>query len=268
MSTRLILGFLSGIITLALSVASCSAVSSIKSSLSSSSIPSSNYPVDIIGRVTIANDIIANGTEAPYLHGQDFWIVQVSIRNKSYPNTITPTSSWGFSLESSPSNSAVYVDPNVTQLSSASITQGKSGELTLCCYASIAADPSQYQIVLLSGETAISYGSLVNTNTIAEVYNWDLQKVTQISTSPIIETPSGTYTATIIGIKQTLTFKSKNTLEMYDPVDGETLYTYSISSDGQTLTATNIATNEVTTNSFKYIPSQGLVVLVGISYFK
>jgi hypothetical protein len=54
---------------------------------------------------------------------------------------------------------------------------------------------------------------------------------------------------------------------MYDPEDGDTLYTYSISNDGQSITTTNMVTHETNTNSFEYIPSEDCVVL-GTSYYK
>jgi hypothetical protein len=43
---------------------------------------------------------------------------------------------------------------------------------------------------------------------------------------------------------------------MYDAEDGDTLYTYSISNDGKTITTTNIVTHKTDTNYFQYIPSE------------
>ena len=80
--------------------------------------------------------------------------------------------------------------------------------------------------------------------------------------------PSGTYTASVMGIAQTLTFKSNNTLEINDDFSGKQVGKYSISADGQSITVTNIVTNEVGTVSFKYIKEQECVVFAGVAYFK
>jgi len=81
-------------------------------------------------------------------------------------------------------------------------------------------------------------------------------------------TPSGTYTATEMGLKQTATFEGNKTLEIYDVLDGKMVYTYSISADGQSLTFTNIVTNETGTESYQYIKAQNCVVLGGLAYYK
>jgi len=253
-------------------VVSCGAVSSIKSSLPSASIPSSNYPVDIIGHVTIANEVIANGTEDVLQPGVGWWIVQVSIRNKSYQSPITSKSELAIVFSNNPSNLAgVAID--LVQNSSVSISSGETGELMLGCLAPNGITPSQCQISLWSGSNGISFGNLVATNTAAEIYNWDLQKITQIgtspvSTSPIVQTPSGTYTLTAMGIKQTATFKSNHTLEINDPVEGKNIFTYSISGNGQWITLTNIVTNETGTEAFKYVPAANCVVLNNLEYYK
>jgi len=153
------------------------------------------------------------------------------------------------------------VSVDFAQSTPVSIALGETDELMLCCLAPTGIKPGQCQISLWSGQNAISYGSLTDTNIEVGVYNWDSQKITQL------DNPSGTYTATENGMKATLTFKSNNVLEMYDPEDGDTLYTYSISNDGQSITTTNMVTHETNTNSFEYIPSEDCVVL-GTSYYK
>jgi len=80
--------------------------------------------------------------------------------------------------------------------------------------------------------------------------------------------PSGTYTASAMGISQTITFKGSNTLELNSDLQGKQVATYTISDDGQSITATNIVTNEVGTVSFKYIKDQDCVVLAGVAYYK
>ena len=257
MSKSVILGILSAVLILSLSMASC--VES-ESSFWSTYIPKSSYQVDIIGYVTIADEVIENGTKALLPSEEDFWIMQLKIRNKSFQSPVTPNSSWAIVLAGEPFNTG-GVSVDFAQSTPVSIASGETGELMICCLVPTGIKPGQCQISLWSGQTAISYGNLQDTNIEAGVYNWDLQKITQLND------PSGTYTAIINGMKATLTFKSNNTLEMYDPQDGDTVYTYSISNDGQSITTTNIATHETNTNSFEYIPSEDCVVF-GTSYYK
>ena len=103
MSKILILGVLSIALTLSLLLCSCSVASNIQSSMASPSIPSSSYPVDLIGQVTIANNIIENGKENSPQSGSVYWIIQVSIRNKSSQSPITLNSPWMCVNKSNPS---------------------------------------------------------------------------------------------------------------------------------------------------------------------
>jgi len=81
MSRSVILGILSMVLILSLSMTSC--VQS-ESSFWSTYIPKSSYQVDIIGYATVADEVIANGTEVFPPSEEDFWVLQLKIRNKSY----------------------------------------------------------------------------------------------------------------------------------------------------------------------------------------
>ena len=257
MSRSVILGILSMVLILSLSMSSC--VQS-ESSFWSTYIPKSSYQVDIIGYATVVDEVIANGTEVLPPSEEDFWVLHLKIRNKSFQSPVAANSSWAVILEGEPFNTG-GVSVDFAESTPVSITSGETGELMLCCLAPTGIKPYQCQISLWNGQNAISYGSITDTNIEVGIYNWDLQKITQLNN------PSGTYSATVNGIKATLTFKSNNTLEMYDAEDGDTLYTYSISNDGQTITTTNIVTHKTDTNYFQYIPSEECVVL-GSSYYK
>jgi hypothetical protein len=257
MSKTMILGILSTVLILSLSMTSC--VES-ESNFWSTYIPKSSYSVDVIGYVTVADEVIENGTDTLLPSEENFWIMQLKIRNKSYQSPVTANSPWAIVLEGEPFNTG-GVSVDFAQSTPISIASGETGDLMLCCLAPTGIKPYQCQISLWSGQTAISYGNLQDTNIEVGVYNWDLQKITQLNN------PSGTYTGTVNATKATLTFKSNNILEMYDTEDGDTICTYSISNDGLSITTTNIATHEINTNSFEYIPSEDCVVL-GTSYYK
>jgi len=85
---------------------------------------------------------------------------------------------------------------------------------------------------------------------------------------PNSNTPSGTYSATAMGFTATITFGGNNTLTTYDEFDGKYVFTYSISSDGQSIRLTNVVTNQTDTEPFEYIKAQKCVVFEGTSYFK
>lgn len=48
----------------------------------SSAPPASEYPADIIGHVTIADNIIVGQKEIPPLKDRVYWIIEASVRNK------------------------------------------------------------------------------------------------------------------------------------------------------------------------------------------
>jgi hypothetical protein len=141
--------------------------------------PSSQYPVDIIGRVTIANNVIAGKNE----YKGEFWLVQTSIRNKAYQTPVTSTADWIIGIESKPDSMVGSSIGNFTQ-SPVIIPQGQSGEMILCFGVVSGLNPSDYQICLQGytakeGQIPDSYGKLVNTGTVAEIYDWDSQRVIQ-----------------------------------------------------------------------------------------
>jgi len=108
-------------------------------------------------------------------------------------------------------------------------------------------------------------------------------------------TPSGTYTATVLGIEQTFTFKG-DTITRYDPLGGKAIFKYyftdkelvqinplnpnagyeyqpppsiKVPADkAKTIWMQNISSGEWHPAKFKYIPEQEMIVLWDISYFK
>jgi hypothetical protein len=82
--------------------------------------------------------------------------------------------------------------------------------------------------------------------------------------------PHGTYTATILGIKQTITF-SGDTITRYDVLGGKVILKYRL--NGPATEATDIWIQDVATGAsdrvpFKYIPDQDIVVFGALTYYK
>jgi len=81
------------------------------------------------------------------------------------------------------------------------------------------------------------------------------------------DAPSGTYTATIVGMKSTITFGGGR-LETYNFAEGKRVFKYWISKDGRSIQLTDAVTGTVTTESFAYIREANRVVLGGTAYFR
>ena len=91
------------------------------------------------------------------------------------------------------------------------------------------------------------------------------------SSSSASARPSGTYTATLFGNEQSLTFRG-DVLERYDRLEGKAIFRYTISEDGSTITTTNVVSGVIETLAFKYIKEFECVVLYAgntpIQYYK
>jgi hypothetical protein len=153
--------------------------------------PDSEYPADIIGRVTIADTVLAsnikgNKTETTTISkDRVWWIVEVSVRNKEYtlpisalPNSSTKVSSnivWVIIYNGKTWSGTIF-KPTTEE-----IPLGKSGKLWLSFESKIDFNPTELQICY-QGQEPFSYGKLVAGDTVA-VYDWDSKKVTQTRTT-------------------------------------------------------------------------------------
>ena len=148
--------------------------------------PASEYPADIIGRVTIAKKIVLGGTErTPSLSGrEEFWIVEVSVKNKEYPLSVASMSDPSIPLPKLDPLGYIwllndmppqFIHPLVT------VPPEQSGKIILGFEVRAGLNPSNYQICY-KGQEPFSYGELITGDTVA-VYDWDLKKVTQAKVS-------------------------------------------------------------------------------------
>ena len=280
MTKNLFWGILSMTLVLASAIGGCNTKAdnqSIKEDGTTTvNIPSSSYPVDIVGQVIISQKVIANQKEYK-LNGQEYWIVQTSIRNKSYQTEVKSNGNWSIGKQSNPN----YFAGGLIMDTGQQIEQGKSGTVTLCfSVTAVGLNPNDHQLRLGGWARNInnkivqipnSYGELVDTKAIAETYDWNSQKIIVMSGQRVIvkiDIPSGTYTATSMGLTETANFKGNNTLEMYNEFDGKRVFHYSISSAGTSITTTNIVTNKTSTTSFRYIKDNECVVIGNLSFFK
>jgi len=169
--------------------------------------PPSEYPADIIGRVTITRTVLvsdANGVKRetqPDFDFQVWWIVEASITNKEYANPIASTYDESISVPKSVASNSVWVliyDDKLLagtafESSQPVIPKGQSGNLWLSFRTRTDLNPSNVQICY-RGQEPFSYGKLIAGDTVA-VYDWDSQKVAQTQTPPtqaITVTPTPT----------------------------------------------------------------------------
>jgi hypothetical protein len=158
--------------------------------------PSSSGPADIIGRVTIANNVITgNKVYTPLRSGYQFWIVQTSVRNNGYQaQPMVSTDLWyiatGLTAQGQPESILGYRSgwqgfPSEWQFNSlpTTIPQGQSGEMIFCFDVPAGLNPNNYWICYRWRDAhhlmtdVLSFSKLVTTGTVAEVYDWDLKKV-------------------------------------------------------------------------------------------
>jgi hypothetical protein len=150
--------------------------------------PSSEYPADIIGHVTIAETVVVEGRtkeiELSAIGDRVWWIVDVVVKNKDYERPITAT--WNSSLSMPVGEEhwiwSIMIDGKVWSglerldlFSPApmSISKGQTGR-TIFLFEAPNIDPSDAQICY-RGQEPYSYGELTGGDMVV-AYDWDSQK--------------------------------------------------------------------------------------------
>ncbi len=158
----------------------------------SSTPPASEYPADIIGRVTIAEKVMVEGEQDKSLGGNIvYWIVEVSVKNKNYQEPITSKYDpsiplpkdvrvgqvWSIIVNGKIWATPIFDSPPIT------VPQGQSGNM-IFSFAFTTGDDTKVNDTQISyrGQEPFSYGELITGDTVA-VYDWDLKKVTQAQVS-------------------------------------------------------------------------------------
>jgi hypothetical protein len=237
---------------------------------------SSSYPVEITGRVTVANTIVVNQKQTKPPQGE-YWIVQASITNKEYQLPIKTDNMW--TIEYLESGHFGQIGSSLSSRSFPSditIPQGKSGQIILCFMITpLGINPNDCRICLAgyaskNGQIRDSYGKLKNKGIVAEIYDWDSQKILQVGkvVTPFT-VPLGIYTANIgLGVPATLTFKSGNIIDINSDIGGRGVGRYTISSDSSRIIIVDLVTNDINTFSFKYVADAQCVVFNGVPFYK
>ena len=159
---------------------------------SAKSPPSSEYPADISGHVTIAEKVIAkydrnkpDTMELTPLEGEIYWIIDISVKNKAYENAVTASyKDWKIVADDK-----VY-DPqkpfaDIWPSTDMSVPVGGTGETTIRFPVPKTLNVSSAKLCY-EGQEPYSYGKLSGGDKVA-VYDWDLKKVVATSET-LVET--------------------------------------------------------------------------------
>ena len=146
--------------------------------------PASNYPADIIGKVTVADAVLVldtNGNKqqsSPLTPGRKYWLIHVAVKNKDYPlpisafpvasTNVSPNIVWVLMKDGKPW-SGLQLQSTATE-----IAAGKSGDLWLSFVSESDFNPSDLQICY-QGQEPYSYGSLIAGGS-ATVFDWTTKR--------------------------------------------------------------------------------------------
>ncbi len=142
--------------------------------------PTSKYPADISGRVTIAEKVRAATAiaVAPNKENHVFWIVDVSVKNVAYSEAVVVSPELGYKGWEIVAGNEVYMPRLSGTPERASIALGQTGQFML--HFSI---PKTLQIsdaqICYQGQEPYSYGKLTGGDRVV-AYDWDLKKAVTV----------------------------------------------------------------------------------------
>ena len=167
---------------------------------STSTPPASKYPADITGRVTIAETVKAEYQQGPHagetmemtpLEGQIYWIVDISVKNKSYENTVTANHNhWKIVVDDKVYHTQTILPGNIQPSYAMAVPMGETGETTIRFSVPDTLEISGAKICY-QGQELYSYGKLSGGDRIA-AYDWDLKKGVQEATDKVPATKIAT----------------------------------------------------------------------------
>jgi hypothetical protein len=191
---KLVIGLFFMALIVSLYVTSCNVATS-----SNRSIPTSSYPADIIGNVTVANTIVALNSKGikqevqPPRSTDVWWIVEISVKNKEYQQPIFATFDSSIPLPSGVGENTVWdlvyngqiwsggqtgPFPNFYSHVQNAILQGQTGTIWLAFDGQTDFNSANIQICY-QGQEPFSYGQITIGNTVAS-YDWDSKKAISV----------------------------------------------------------------------------------------
>ena len=190
--------------------------------------PDSPYPADIIGQVVLTEYIQNWFMDEPSTlkpkEGNVFWVVNISVKNKTYPQPAIKTIAgheqvekvmWGYWNWAIEADDKIFNPPEAFKVLTTpilTIAEGQTAKLVNCFEVPIDLKIENAQIVY-QGQEPYSFGKLTGGNTVAG-YDWELKKVTQAQASPTKKEPRipyGTYIYNARVYTSTITLNSDGT---------------------------------------------------------
>jgi len=218
--------------------------------------PASEYPADISGHVIIAEKVIAkygrnkaDTIELGPLEGKTYWIVDISVKNKSYENAVIANSShWKITV-----GDKVYdAQRPFADIQSAypmTVPVGEVGETTIRF---LVPDTLKVKDAKLcyQGQEPFSYGNLSGGDKVA-VYDWDLKEPVREPSLYECPRPDGIYSGSVFGIVATAEFEG-NKLILTNSLVGKRVFRYRILPGCEKVELTDVVTGDVKVHDFKY----------------
>lgn len=153
----------------------------------------SKYPADISGHVAIAETVKAKYQSGQHagetmemtpLEGQIYWIIDISVKNKSYENEVTANNTHWEIIVDGQVYDAQGPFLSIQSAYPMTVPMGETGETTIRFPVPDTLEVSSAQLCY-QGQEPYSYGNLSGGNIVA-VYDWDLRTVvTKVVTPPI-----------------------------------------------------------------------------------
>lgn len=146
--------------------------------------PASEYPADISGRVTIAETVKAKYQSGPSagetmdmtpLEGQIYWIVDISVKNKSYEKAVTAGSSHWKIVADDEVYDAQSPFMSIQSAYPMTVSVGETGETTIRFPVPDTLKVSSAKLCY-QGQEPYSYGKLTGGDKVA-AYDWDSKTV-------------------------------------------------------------------------------------------
>ena len=140
---------------------------------------SATYPADISGHVTIAQTVKAKYPDKPDtmemtpLEGQIYWIVDISVKNKSYENAVTASSSHWEIIVDDKVYDAQRPFMGIQSAYPVTVPVGETGETTIRFSVPDTLKVSSAKLCY-QGQEPYSYGKLTGGDKVA-AYDWDLR---------------------------------------------------------------------------------------------
>ena len=213
----------------------------------------STYPADISGHVIIAETVRAKYQSGSYagetmemtpLEGQIYWIVDVSVKNKSYDNEVTAINTHWKIIVDDQLYDAQRPFMSIQPAYPMTVPMGETGETTIRFPVPDTLEVSSAQLCY-QGQEPYSYGNLSGGNVVA-MYDWDLRTV-------VLEVVDEVDVAIVLNIQTSMWYLDRLFVDL-QPTSAalaDKIYVVDLYENGSLRASTRVSWNQPEINVFK-----------------